>query len=178
MSSHSQASLRRERFTDAPDAQQRRVLGLLLAQDGSTTRLCEAIAGGPIELHVIDQRVTSEVPEIVRRQLPGGTCVRRITSLAAHGQVMMDNLTYVALAGLEPDIEADLRAGQLPIGHLLARLWVRREPVMEAAELTQQLWDAVGLPDPAAARSYRIVTPGGARMVITEAYRRGMLMDR
>src|SRR5438105_9201852 len=29
------------------------LLKLLLAQDGSTTRLCEALAGGPVELHLL-----------------------------------------------------------------------------------------------------------------------------
>jgi len=170
--------MRRERFADTPDAHQRRVLDLLLAQDGSTTRLCEVVAGGPVELSVLRQQVTSDVPDLVRRQLPGETFIERITFLAAHGEVLMDNLSFIALAGLEPDIEADLRAGKLPIGHLLARLWVRREPIAGVAELAQQLWGVVGLPDPAATRAYRIVTSDGARMVIAETYRRGMLMDR
>jgi hypothetical protein len=33
------------------------VLPLLIAQGGSSTRLCDTIAGGPIELHVLQQRV-------------------------------------------------------------------------------------------------------------------------
>ncbi len=183
MSSSSSRSLRREAFaandaspTDASQA--RHVLKLLLAQDGSTTRLCEAVAGGSVELHVIQQHVTDEVPALVRQHLPGTQFIERITCLAAHGEVMMDNLTYVALHGLEPDIDADLRAGRLPIGHLLARLWVRRERVADADELMQRLWDAVGTPDAAATRAYRIDTPSSARMLIAETYRRGMLMDR
>jgi chorismate-pyruvate lyase len=178
MSSKPLSPPRRERFADAPDPQQRRLLALLLAQDGSITRLCEAVAGGPVELHVVHQQVTSDVPDLVRRQLHGATFIERITFLAAHGEVLMDNLSFIATAGLEPDIEADLRSGKLPIGHLLARLWVRREPIGDAPELAQQLWGVVGLPDPAATRVYRIVTRDAARMVIAETYRRGMLMDR
>ncbi|RQP23899.1 hypothetical protein DZC73_17465 [Albitalea terrae] len=90
----------------------------------------------------------------------------------------MDNLTYISLDGLEPAIEADLRAGTLPIGHLLARLWVRRERITQADELMDRLWDTVGQPDAPATRAYRIATPTAARMVIAETYRRGMLMDR
>jgi chorismate-pyruvate lyase len=118
------------------------------------------------------------VPDLVRRLLPGETFIERITFLAAHGEVLMDNLTFIATAGLEPDIDADLRAGKLPIGHLLARMWVRREPIADASDLAQRLWRAVGLPDPMATRAYRIVTPDAARMVIAETYRRGMLMHR
>ena len=174
------APLRREPFLgDSPhDPHARRMLDLLLAQDGSTTRLCETVAGGPVELHVVSQRPTRDIPERVRALLPGGQFIERITSLAAHGEVLMDNLGFIALDGLAPDIAADLLAGQLPIGHLLARMWVRREPLAAAHELAAQLWAAVGQPDPAATRAYRIVTPEGARMVIAETWRRGMLMDR
>lgn len=154
------------------------MLDLLLAQDGSTTRLCETVAGGPVELHVVHQQLTNEVPDLVRRQLPGETFIERITYLAAHGQVLMDNLSFIATAGLGPDIEADLLAGKLPIGHLLARLWVRREPVADAGGLAQQLWNTVGLPDPPATRAYRIITAAAPCMLIVETYRRGMLMNR
>jgi chorismate-pyruvate lyase len=170
--------MRRERFAPTPSAHERRVLTLLLANDGSTTRLCEALAGGPVELHVIEQRETSAVPAVVREQLPGERFIERITCLAAQGEVLMDNLGYIALAGLAPDVEADLRTGTMPIGHLLARLWVRRESVACAPELTQRLWDAVGLPDASATRAYRICTPESARMLIAETYRRGMLSER
>ncbi len=178
MSSSSLSSIRRERFAVTPSAHERRVLTLLLANDGSTTRLCEALAGGPVELHVIRQQETGEVPSVVREHLPGERFIERITCLAAHGEVLMDNLSYIALAGLQPDIEADLRAGTMPIGHLLARLWVRRESIAAAPELTQRLWDAVGLPDAPATRAYRICTPESARMLIAETYRRGMLTER
>lgn len=179
MSSDSQPSFRRERFAGTQDsAAERRLLALLMAQDGSTTRLCEAVAGGPVRLQVLHQQATRQVPGAVRKQLPGEEFIERITFLAAHGEVLMDNLAYIALKGLAPDIERDLRAGTMPIGHLLARLWVRREALPLADTLTTRLWDAVGLPDAGATRSYRIVTPEGPRMLIAETWRRGMLMDR
>ncbi|HEY0857495.1 MAG TPA: chorismate pyruvate-lyase family protein [Albitalea sp.] len=175
---NSQESLRRVRFADpgAP-GDPHQLLRLLLAQDGSTTRLCEAVAGGPVDLRVLSQHTLVDVPAIVRQQLPGERFIERITFLAAHGEVLMDNLAYIALDGLDPAIEGDLRAGTLPIGHLLARLWVRRETVADAHDLPRRLWDAVGLPDPSASRCYRIVTPDGPRMLIAETYRRGMRME-
>ncbi|HMC15941.1 MAG TPA: hypothetical protein VKI18_09940, partial [Albitalea sp.] len=114
----------------------------------------------------------------VHMQLPGDQFIERITSLAAHGEVLMDNLSYIALDGLDPHTEQALQSGTMPIGHMLARMWVRRETVSAAPALSQRLWQMVGLPDSRASRAYRIVTPEGPRMLIAETYRRGMLMDR
>ncbi len=173
----------RQRFqqpSDAPAqaAHARTILQLLLAQDGSTTRLCETIAAGPVTLQVLEQRVVDTAPAEVHDALPGARFIERLTSLAAHGHVMMDNLSYIALEGLPPELRRDLEAGALPIGHLLARLWVRRAFVQAAPPMYQRLWGAVGLPDPEASRAYRIDTPEGPRMLIAETYRRGMLIRR
>lgn len=170
----------RLRWHDASDsaanaAHAQDVLQLLLAQDGSTTRLCETIAQGPVALQLIEQRIVDVVPDEVRAVLPGQRFIERITCLAAHGQVLMDNLSYIALEGLAPDIRRDLEAGVMPIGHLLARLWVRRSFLEGSSALYAKLWDAVGLPDPEASRTYCILTPEGPRMLIAETYRRGML---
>jgi len=183
MSSFVHPTLQRQRFhhpSDAPAqaAHARNVLRLLLAQDGSTTRLCEAIAGGPVSLQVLEQRVVHAVPAEVRTALPGSSFIERITCIAAHGQVMMDNLSYIALKGLPPDLRRDLEGGLIPIGHLLARLWVRRAFLEAAPMLIERLWGVVGLPDPDASRAYCIATPEGPRMLIAETYRRGMLMGR
>lgn len=151
------------------------MLQLLLAQDGSTTRLCETIAGGPVTLHVIAQRIVESVPVLVRSALPGSRFIERITFLAAHGQVMMDNLSYIALDGLAPDIRRDLETGVMPIGYLLKRMWVRRSFLDGVPALYEHLWSEVGLPDPGASRAYSIDTPDGPRMLIAETFRRGML---
>jgi chorismate-pyruvate lyase len=174
--------LLRERFlrVDAePDraGYERRFLSLLLAQDGSTTRLCETVAGGPVALFVPHQQLTEDVPDVVRSGLPGTRFIERRVVLAARGEVMMDNLSYIALEGLPGDVRRDLEAGTEPIGHLLERLWVRRDfDDRAAAPLRHKLWEACGLPDPEATRSYRVLTPGGPLMLITETWRRGMLM--
>ena len=133
---------------------------------------------GRVALHVLHQQVPNDVPAIVREQLPGHRFIERITCLAAHGEVLMDNLSYIALdVGLQA-VERDLHAGTLPIGHLLARWWVRREAILMPQEIPERLWSATGLPDADATRSYRILTPESPRMLICETYRRGMLMDR
>ena len=155
-----------------------RVLQLLLAQDGSTTRLCETVAGGPVDLHVLAQHPAQEVPDVVRSVLPGTRFIERITTLSAHGEAMMDNLSYIALAGLPHDVQRDLEAGTMPIGHLFARMWIRRSFLGAQPTLCERLWATTrGLPDAAASRSYSVVTPQGPCMLITETFRRGMLME-
>jgi chorismate-pyruvate lyase len=180
MVSNAQPTLSRRHFHQTSDSREKtsqlgNVLLLLLAQDGSTTRLCEATAGGPVSLHVLDQRVVHSVPREVSAALPGSTFIERTTSLAIDGQVMMDNLAFIALEGLPDDVRLDLEDGKAPIGHLLARMWVRRGAI-DAPALLWQLWDRVGLPDPEASRAYCITTPEGPRMVIAETFRRGMLL--
>ena len=181
MSSLVDQALQRQRLLQPSDtpteaAHARGILRLLLAQDGSTTKLCEAIAKGPVTLHVLEQRVVHAVPDEVRQALPDGGFIERITCLAAHGQAMMDNLSYIALEGLQPELRRDLEVGTRPIGHLLARLWVRRAFLNEAPMLYERLWRAVGLADRGASRAYCVSTPEGPRMLIAETYRRGMLM--
>jgi chorismate-pyruvate lyase len=153
------------------------LLRLFIAQDGSTTRLCEAIAGGPLSLRV-RQQVCTAVPPIVRSQLPGTSFLERYSTLAARGQVMMDNLVYVPLDGLGPSVRSGLESGTVPIGHLLDAMWVRRAPLPADAvgELREQLWREVGTPDPLATRAYVIRTPEGPRFLIVETFRRGMRM--
>lgn len=154
-----------------------RVLQLLVAQDGSTTRLCETVAGGPVSLQIISQTVTDDVPATVRDLLPGARFIERITSLVSHGEVMTDNLTYVSLEGLGPDLHGELQSGARPIGHLLSSRWVRREPAIAGAELLDRLWRVVGQPDTEAVRCYRMATFEGPSMLICETFRRGMLIE-
>ena len=180
MASLDPLALQRQCFDDPSNhPAHARVLQLLLAQDGSTTRLCETIAGGPVLLQLLEQRVVTDVPPQVSAILPGERFIERITCLAAHGQVMMDNLSYIALQGLPVDVQDALQAGTMPIGHLLARMWVRRTFLGPQPVLCERLWAAAGgLPDAKASRSYSIETPAGPCMLITETFRRGMLMPQ
>ncbi len=122
--------------------------------------------------------MTGSVPDLVRQLLRGDRFIERVSFLFARGEVMLDSVSYVALDGLDAGLKADLLAGLRPIGHLLTSLWTRREPIAEAASLAAPIWTAVGLPDDAATRAYRIVAPDGPRMIVVETYRRGMLMKR
>ncbi len=116
------------------------------------------------------------MPDAIRPILAGTDFIYRVTSLAANGEVMMDNLVYVALDGLDEPLRRGLDSGAIPIGPLLESLWVRRHrlPDEVAQILCAQLWSRVGAPDAAASRAYTIATPAGNLFVIAETYRRGM----
>lgn len=171
--------LQRARYHDAPAAVHAdRLLALLLAQTGSTTRLCETLAGGPVALHLLHQCAAGPVPGLVRSQLPGTRFIERVTCLAAHGQVMTDNLVYVALDGLDAALAHDLDQARVPIGHLLAGAFTHRRLLAatpDLHDLHERLWRVVGLPDAAASRAYRLATAEGLTMLIVETFRRGML---
>lgn len=130
----------------------------------------------------------TQVPPEVAEHLGGAHWLFRITSLCrADGGVLMDNLSFTRLdarAAGPTDAEAvdaiptwflqGLDEGRAPIGHLLAGLFVRREPLVLSAGVQDLLWQHVGLPDAAASRGYRIVTPEGPLMLIFEAFRAGL----
>ncbi len=150
-------------------------LRLLLAHDGSTTRLCQAVAQQPMRVVLHHQLRTSEVLPEVQAYLGGTQWLCRVTSLCtAEGLVMMDNLSFTRLDAVPDWFLQKLEEGQAPIGHLLDALFVRRAPQPTSAALQQGLWQHVGLPDEASSRSYLIHTPEGPLMLIFEAFRAGM----
>jgi chorismate-pyruvate lyase len=166
-------SVERQIFpTDARHAPLRR---MLLAQDGSTTRVCEALAGQPIEVVVHHQQRTGDVPAAVHAQLGGSAWLERVTSLVADGRVMMDNLSYTRLDVVPAWFLDKLDEGVAPVGHLLAHLFVQREAVPVDAATQDALWRHVGVRDDATSRSYRVVTAETPLMLIFEAFREGMV---
>lgn len=150
------------------------LLTVLLAQDGSTTRLCEALSGGPLTLQVLLQQSIAAPPALVRQALPEGPWIERVSSLVAHGQVLTDNLVYIATPALEPALADGLHGGRHPIGHLLRGRFTQRRFLDDTASLLDRLWQHVGTPDPAASRAYVLSTPQGPLMVVVEAFRRGL----
>lgn len=155
------------RATDQP------LLRLLLAQDGSATRLCEALARRPITVQLQFQRRTTDVPPSVLAQLGGKAWLERATTLHAHGVVLMDNLSYTRLDAVPDWFLAGLDAGTTPIGHLLDRLPIQRDDLPLADDIAARLWHHVGLPDTRAAKLYRISTVDGPLMLVMETFRAG-----
>ncbi|MFY7855948.1 MAG: hypothetical protein ACOVQT_07405 [Rubrivivax sp.] len=169
----------RHRFADVADGlplshEAQALLTLLLTQDGSTTRLCEALAGAPVGLKVHHQFETLEVPPVVTQELPGRRFLQRCTSLVHDGEVLTDNISWVSMLALPPALRAQLVSAQIPIGHLLQKLWTRKRPLVHSPALLAPLWGTVGLADEAASRAYVITAPEGPCMVVVECFRRGL----
>lgn len=162
-----------ERLPFSTDAAHQPLLRLLLAQDGSATRLCEALAQHAITVHLQFQRRTTDVPASVLAQLGGSVWLERATTLHANGVVLMDNLSYTRLDAVPDWFLAGLDAGSTPIGHLLDRLPIQREDLSLAGDIAERLWPHVGLPDTRAAKLYRISTGDGPLMLVMETFRAG-----
>lgn len=174
------SQLHRERFLRVCDhpaeaAWASVVLRLLVSQDGSTTRVLESIAGGKFSVHVLDQRIIDALPRQLEGALPGTRFLRRLTSLEAHGHVLLDSLAYIAIDALPGSALRELQEGVSPIGHVLSRLWTRRAFRVDDTDLFDELWSVVGYPDPHASRSSCIYTPDGPCMILGETFRRGAL---
>ena len=165
------AVLQRQLFPQTPE--HAKLLRLLLAQDGSATRLCEALAGKPISVLLQYQHRTSDVPAAIRSGLGGTAWLERITTLHTGGVVLMDNLSYTRLDAVPDWFLAELDAGKAPIGYLLDRLCIQREDLRLDDEIAGRLWPHVGLPDPRATKLYRILTPDGPLMWVFETFRAG-----
>lgn len=148
---------------------------LLLEQDGSTTRLCAALAGGALEMSVVVQERRTVVPAAVREALGGTAWLERVTSLHAGSAVFMDNLSFTRLDTVPGWFLEGLDRGAVPIGRLLQQLYVRREAAPSSAEVAQLLWEQVGLPDPSMSRSYVVRMPQAPLMYIYEVFRAGMV---
>jgi chorismate-pyruvate lyase len=150
-------------------------LRLLLAQDGSTTRTCEALAQEFVQLVVHRQRQTQEVPLAVRSLLGGERWLERVTSLCLGPTVLMDNLTFTRLDAVPSWFLQQLEIGQAPIGHLFQQLFVQRHPFPLDPALAHLLWVEVGTQDNAACRNYKVVMPQGPLMLICEVFRGGLV---
>jgi chorismate-pyruvate lyase len=146
------------------------LLRVLLGQDGSTTRLCEVIAGAPVELRLHSQARVETVSDSVLEFLGGASWIERITSLHVSGRVMMDNLTWARVDKIPAEFADDLERGELPVGRLLDRLFVKRQPI-SASSLGDVLWKQTGLPDARASRAYTISSEQGVFMLVFETYR-------
>lgn len=175
------AEAQRETFLGASDhpataAWANFVLQLLIAQDGSTTRLLEALAGCAISVRVHQQGVVPVLPAQLEGVLHGGRFLRRVVSLEAHGHVVLDSLSYTAIDALPHALTRELQEGIRPIGKVLSGLWTQRTFRSEDTELFGELWESVGCPDPQASRSSCIHTPAGPCVILAETFRRGVLM--
>lgn len=164
-------ALRRELFPREP--RHAALLRLLLAQDGSATRLCEALSGRKITVVLQHQVRTQDVPEVVKRELGGDEWLERATTLHAWGTVLLDNISYTRLDRLPDWFLAKLDQGDTPIGYMLDQLFLQRDDLPLDTAIAERLWPLVGLPDEGAAKLYRVAMPQGPLMLVMETFRAG-----
>lgn len=133
------------------------------------------MAGCDLTVHVIEQERVHALPAQLEGSLPGTSFLRRLTTLEARNNVLLDCVAFIAVQTLPCEVVSALEEGIRPIGHLLSQLWMRRVFREPDPETLEQLWATFGVPDPRAARSSLIVTPAGPCMVLAEVFRRGVL---
>lgn len=147
-------------------------LRVLMTHDGSTTRLREAVNGSSMLIHLHQQQTVSQVPAEVLSILGGDCWLQRVTSMHnAQAEVFMDNLSFTRLDAVPSWFLEALNEGHTPIGRLLDQLFIKRVKTPTSAALQNLLWDAVGMPDARASRSYQVATPEGSFMLIFEVFR-------
>ena len=147
---------------------------LLLAQDGSATLICETLVGAKVQLDVLHQAETTDVPASVKAHLAGDRFIERQVVMSFDGQVMMDNLTYIALEGLDPTVKDHLENGTSPIGYIFDIKRTRKRAVPIRDDVLTGLWSRCGEPDPSSARTYVLEIENTSSMLITEVFRAGM----
>jgi len=170
----SSAQLRRGPFLCRNSCEQA-IRALLLAQEGSTTRLLQTLCRNDISVQVIDQQVVDKLPIALDGELPGTRFLRRLSSLHAGGHVLLDSFSYTALDVLPTLVASELIEGTRPIGHVFSHLWTRRTFRGGDADLLESLWAEVGDPDPPSSRTLFIHTPRAPCMLLAETFRGGVL---
>jgi chorismate-pyruvate lyase len=157
-----------------------RLLRLLLAQDGSTTRICEAILGG-IELAVHRQELIEDPPEEAAEVLGAGALLERFTSLHRNGRVAMDNLVLTRPDSLAVGFRGALLDGRVPVGRLLSGSLLRRRsvdsPRLLARLLTRLAAAGCGPVDLRGSRLYVVEGEDGLVLLIAETYRAALAED-
>jgi chorismate--pyruvate lyase len=155
-----------------------RDLRLLIATNGTLTRILGIVADEEIVVHIIEQEIHRVAPEKVeRRQLPGDRVLQRRVVLqgrsSGHRFVAAESL--IAIDVLPPAITASLTETRCPIGEVMAA--ERLETFKEAADVwmgQSPNWLAVqGHPSPQpdiVGRRYRIIAEGRPVIIITEYF--------
>jgi chorismate--pyruvate lyase len=155
-----------------------RDLRILVATDGTLTRMLGTVAGEEIFVEVVQQQIHRVTPKAADNgPIPAGRVLRRHVLLTGRssGQRFVAAESLIAVDVLPPAITASLTKTDRPIGEVVAAS--RLETFKEAADV----WIAelpawlTGYRDGGAGvvtRRYRIMTAGRPVMVITEYFLR------
>jgi chorismate-pyruvate lyase len=154
-----------------------RDLRLLIATNGTLTRILGIVADEEIVVHIVEQEIHRVAPEEAERgQLPGDRVLQRRVVLqgrsSGHRFVAAESL--IAIDVLPPAITASLTETRCPIGEVMAA--ERLETFKEAADVwigQSPNWMVQGQPSPPpdiVSRRYRIIVEGRPVIIIAEYF--------
>jgi chorismate lyase len=175
-----------ERFL--PDEEIRKLnrdLRILIASNGTLTRILGIVANDEIVVQIVEQQVHGISPRISDlEQLPGGRILQRRILLkgrsSGHPFVAAESL--IAVDSLPPAITTSLTQSERPIGEIMA------DSRLETFKEEAKVW--IGHPpgwlalagyhnsEPrTAARRYRVIAQGQPVIIITEYFLRNVFQD-
>jgi chorismate lyase len=162
-----------------------RELRILIASNGTLTRILGIIADDEIVVQIVEQQVHDEAPRICGlEQLPSGRVLQRRILLkgrsSGHSFVAAESLVAVDL--LPPAITTSLTKTERPIGEIMAassletfkeaaEVWIGKPPDWLALAGHQNSEPRI------VARRYRVIAGGQPAIIITEHFLRNAFED-
>jgi chorismate lyase len=162
-----------------------RDLRILIASNGTLTRVLGMVANDEIVVQIVEQQVHDRAPTLPGvEDLPSGRVLRRQILLKGRnsGQAFVAAESLIAIDLLPPAIMTTLTTTERPIGEIIdascletfkeaAKVWIGQPPGWLALAGYQN-------PEPRiAARRYRVISGGQTVLIITEYFLRKVFQD-
>ena len=162
-----------------------RELRILIATNGTLTRILGVVANEEIVLEIIDQQIRDIAPKLPEvEQLPSGRVLQRHILLKGRssGNSFVAAESLIAIDQLPPAIVTSLTKTERPIGEVIAascletfkeaaKVWVGPPPGWLAVAGYQNAEPRI------VARRYRVISEGQPVMIITEYFLRNAFCD-
>jgi len=162
-----------------------RELRILIATNGTLTRILGVVANDEIVLEIIDQQIRDIAPKLPEvEQLPSGRVLQRHILLKGRssGNSFVAAESLIAIDQLPPAIVTSLTKTERPIGEVIAascletfkeaaKVWVGPPPGWLAVAGYQNAEPRI------VARRYRVISEGQPVMIITEYFLRNAFCD-
>ena len=160
-------------------------LRILIATNGTLTRILGVVANDEIVLEIIDQQIRDVAPKLPEvEQLPIGRVLQRHILLKGRssGNPFVAAESVIAIDQLPPAIVTSLTKTERPIGEVIAascletfkeaaKVWVGPPPGWLAVAGHQNAEPRI------VARRYRVISEGQPVMIITEYFLRNAFRD-
>jgi len=171
-----------------PDEEIRKLnrdLRILIASNGTLTRVLGMVANDEIVVQIVEQQVHAHAPRIPGSEhLPSGRLLQRQILLKGRssGHAFVAAESFVAIDLLPSAITTSLTTTQRPIGEIIdascletfkeaAKVWMGPPPGWLALAGYQHSEPKI------AARRYRVITGGQPAIIITEYFLRKVFQD-